>query len=373
MQNFKLRLSKKFLIMLAFIIIIFSVSYLFLSKNEGFYDKTIAKIISVDAKYSTAHGINGETEQIKNQKIKAVIMNGPHKGQEIELQNKASFSQINDLDLKVNDEVFVTLKEDANKNIISSQINDFKRDKYIGYTIMLFAVLILLIGGYKGFRSLCSVAINICIFLVLVQLFLYGFNFTIGSIVASILFIVLSITIVCGRNKKAFSAIVSTMICTLIAMSISLLVIKLNNWNGIHFEEMEFLTHAPENIFLVEILIGTLGGIMDISISIASFVKERYDIKPNIETKELIKSGFELGKDIMGTMANTLLFAYISGSIPIILLLFRNNYPISYIVNINMSLEFIRAITGSIGVVLSIPISIYISVFLIRNNKIGEI
>lgn len=373
MRNFKLRLSKKLLIILAFIIIIFSVSYLFLSKNEGFYDKTIAKIISVDEKYSTAHGISGETEQIKDQKIKAVIVNGIHKGQEIELQNKTSFSQVNDLDLKINDEVFVTLKEDANKNIVSSQINDFKRDKYIGYTIMLFAALILLIGGYKGFRSLCSVVINICIFLVLVQLFLYGFNFTIGSIVASILFIILSITIVCGRNKKAFSAIVSTMICTIIAMLISLLVIKLNNWNGIHFEEMEFLTHAPENIFLVEILIGTLGGIMDISISIASFVKERYDIKPNIETKELIKSGFELGKDIMGTMANTLLFAYISGSIPIILLLFRNNYPISYIININMSLEFIRAITGSIGVVLSIPISIYISVFLIRNNKIGEI
>jgi len=204
-------------------------------------------------------------------------------------------------------------------------------------------------------------------------MFLYGFDFTAASIVASVLFIVLSIVIVCGINRKTFSAIASTIACTLIAMLISLLVIKLNNWNGVHFEEMEFLIHSPENIFLVEILIGTLGAIMDIAISISSYVKERCDIKPDIERKELIKSGFVIGKDIMGTMTNTLLFAYISGSIPIILLLLRNNYPISYIINTNLSLEFVRALTGSIGVVLSIPISIYISVFLIKNNKIGEV
>lgn len=373
MLDFKLKLNKKIFIILAFIVIIFLATYFFISRNQGFYHKTIAKIISVDEKSYNLKGETGEIEQIKDQKIKAVVMNGSRKGKEIELENKTSFSQINDLNLKVNDEVFVTLNEDINKNIVSAQIIDFKRDKYMGYITILFVFLILLIGGYKGFRSLCSVIINIFIFLVLVKMFIYGFNITIVSILASILFIILSIIIVCGVNKKSFSAIVSTIVCTLIAMIISILVIKSNNWNGIHFEEMEFLTHPPDNIFLMEILIGTLGAIMDISITIASYVKERYIIMPDIETKELIKSGFEIGKDIMGTMTNTLLFAYISGSIPIILLLLRNNYPISYIINMNMSLEFIRAITGSIGVVLSIPISIYISVFLIKNNKIGEI
>lgn len=373
MKNFKIPLNKKALIILAAILIVFSANYFFISKNESFYNKTIAKIISVDEKYTNVQGINGETEQIKNQKIKAVIMNGPHKGKEIDLQNKTSFSQINDLDLKVNDEVFISIQEGTNKNIVFCKITDFKRDKYMDYITLIFIVLILLVGGYKGFRSLCSVIINICIFLLLVHVFLNGFNLVIESIAASILFIILSITIVSGINKKAFSAIVSTMVCTLAAMFIALLVIKLNNWNGIHFEEMEFLTHPPENIFLMEILIGTLGAIMDIAVTIASYVKERYDIKPDIETKELIKSGFEIGKDIMSTMTNTLLFAYISGSMPIVLLLLRNNYPISYIISMNMSLEFIRAITGSIGVVLSIPISIYISVLLIKNNRIGEI
>jgi uncharacterized membrane protein len=365
--------NKKFLIILAALIIILSASYFFISNNERFYDKTIAKIISVDEKSSESQDINGKIEKVKDQKIKAVIMNGSHKGEEIVLQNKTSFSQVNDLNLKVNDEVFVTINVGADNKIVSSQINDFKRDKYMGYIIMLFSSLILLIGGYKGFRSLCSVIINICVFLMLVETFQFGLGFIIASIAASILFIILSIAIVCGINKMAMSAIVSTLACTAIAMLISLTVIMFNNWNGIHFEEMEFLIHSPETLFLVEIAIGTLGAIMDIAISISSYVKERCDMKPDIEKDELLKSGMELGKDIMGTMTNTLLFAYFSGSIPLILLLIKNNYPISYIININLSLEFVRALTGSIGVVLSIPVSIYIAVFFMKNKKIGEV
>lgn len=162
------------------------------------------------------------------------------------------------------------------------------------------------------------------------------------------------------------------MASTIITISIAILVIMLTNWNGIHIEEIEFLLKSPKGIFLVEILIGTLGAIMDIAISIASYVNERYDLNPEIEKSELISSGMKIGQDIMGAMTNTLLFAYISGSIPMIILLIKNDYSFSYIISTSLSLEITRAITGSIGILLSIPISIYISVFLIKNNKIGE-
>ena len=111
---------------------------------------------------------------------------------------------------------------------------------------------------------------------------------------------------------------------------------------------------------------------MDIAISISSAIKELYDKNPNIERKALIKSSREIGQDIMGTMANTLVFAYLSGSIPTILLLLRNGMPITYIININLSLEFMRAIAGSIGIVLSIPITMYTSILILKNHKIGE-
>ena len=70
-------------------------------------------------------------------------------------------------------------------------------------------------------------------------------------------------------------------------------------------------------------------------------------------------------------MANILIFAYISGSIPMIILWLKNGYSIFNIINYHLSLEIIRALTGSIGIVISIPITIYISVFLFSDKRTG--
>lgn len=355
------------------LIILSIFSFWFVSNNENYYKKTIVKITGITEKASQTESMNGKIENIRNQQIKAIIMNGIHKGKEIQLQNTTSFSGVNDLNLKINDEVFISIEDGYNKEIISSKILDLKRDKYILAITIFFVLLILLVARNKGFRSLCSVVINIIIFVSTIELFLKGYNLMLVAIVASMLFIILSISIVCGINKKAFSAIIGTMTGTVISMIIAAVVIHLTRSNGIHFEEMEFLTHPPEQIFYMEILIGTLGAIMDIAISISSCLKEIYDKNPNIDKKVLITSGVEIGKDIMGTMANTLIFAYVSGSIPIILLLLRNGFPISYIININLSLEFVRGLTGSIGIVLSIPITIYTSVLILKSHKIGEL
>lgn len=233
-------------------------------------------------------------------------------------------------------------------------------------------MLILLVGGLKGFKSLASVVLNVIIFSLVIELYIRGLNLIFVSVVASILFIVVSMSIVGGINKKTGSAIIGTLAATGLSMLITVIVISATHSQGIHFEEMEFLTRPPEQIFIVEILIGTLGGIMDIAISISSAIKEIYDKNPEIERKVLIKSGMEIGKDIMGTMANTLVFAYMSGSIPMILLWLKNGYPVVDIININICLEIIRALTGSIGIVISIPVTLYISVLLMKNKRIEE-
>jgi len=367
------KISKKTLVIWVGLIIISLFSLYFITNNEDMYNKPIAKVITINEQESNKENADGKIEPIKNQKIQAIIMNGIYKGKNVELNNLTSFSQVNDLDLKINDEVFLSIEDNDKQEISSVKIIEFKRDKYIVYIINIFVALILLVGGAKGFRSLASVFVNIAIVFIIIGLFTKGYDLMVFSIIASILFVVLSILLVSGRNKKSFSAIVGTLIGTLVSMLIAGIVIRLNNWSGIHFEEMEFLTHPPEQIFFIELIIGTLGGIMDIAISISSAIKELYDKNPNIERKAIIKSSREIGQDIMGTMANTLVFAYLSGSIPTILLLLRNGMPITYIININISLEFMRAIVGSIGIVLSIPITIYTSILILKKHKIGEI
>lgn len=360
--------NRRILIISIVLIIISILSYIFVSSNEGYYNTPIAKITSI---HEIGDQNTGE-EQVKQQQIKAVIMNGIYKDEVIELQNTTTYSQAYDMNYKVQDEVFVSIKENANKKIISTKIVEYKRDKYIAYITILFTLLILLIGGMKGFRTLISVVINIIIFSAIVGLSIKGYSIILVSSIASIFFMLVSISIVSGINKKSASAIIATIITTLITMLITVIVIKLTGSKGIHYEALETFSYSPDKILPVQILIGTLGGIMDIAITMASATKEMYDNNPNIARKTLVKSGKELGNDIMGTMANTLVFAYMSGSIPIILLLLKNGVPINYIINIDISLEIVRALVGSIGIVISIPVALFISVILLKNHTMGE-
>ncbi|MDQ7094251.1 YibE/F family protein [Desulfosporosinus sp. PR] len=358
-NNYKL----PFVVLLLIIICIIGFYFKFI--NENSYTKTIAKITSI----TTEHPSN---EQITKQQISAIIMNGTHKGEIIQLQNSTTYSHATDLDLKLNDEVFVTLQVNQDKKITSAVILDIKRDTYLVYVSILFVLLISLIGGVKGLRSLTSVIINVVIISVVIRLFLLGYNIIVISSLACVIFIIGSLLLATGIKKKTFAAILSTIAGTLISMLITYTVITLLHANGIHYEEMEFFNFPPEQIFMAEILIGTLGAIMDIAISISSSLQEIFHKNPLIEKNTLLKSGLEIGQDIMGTMSNTLIFAYFSGSIPIILLGLINDISILDIMNINISLEIVRALTGCIGIVISIPVSIYVSVFLLKRNKVGE-
>lgn len=363
-------INKKKLVWLSGLFLIFIFSIAFVNNNEKYYKTPIAKILSINESYTDKAIDNGKTEQMKIQKIKAIIMNGEFKGKIIDLNNETSFSNANDLDLKENDEVFIKINNDVNN--LSFNITDFKRDKYMVYILSIFVMLAIIIGGTKGFLSLVSVFINIIITFTLIVQFAESSYLIPISFGASILFIVSSILIVCGKSNKSFSAIIGTLSGTFVSILISGTVIYLNNWNGIHFEEMDYLTIPPESIFFAELIVGTLGGIMDIAISIASAVTELYSKNPDIDNKTLIKSVKEIGQDIMGTMSNTLVFAYIGGSIPTILLYLRNNIPLTYILHLNLSLEYMRAIVGSIGIVISIPITMFTSIIIYKYNKIRK-
>ncbi|MDA8441784.1 MAG: YibE/F family protein [Peptococcaceae bacterium] len=348
------------------LVILAALAYNFVATNEGYYHKTIAKIIALTGQTAP------DSEGNFTQQVDAVIMNGAHRGEQIKLHNYTSLAQANDEQLKVNDEVFVNLRFTTANQIKSATITNFKRDKYIVYIALVFSLLILFIGGLKGLRSMVSVVINGVIILLVIDLYLHGLNLILVASGASVLFIVLSILIVSGRNKKTLAAIVGTMAGTLLAMSITAGVIFMTKGKGIHYEEMEFLTTSPTAIFMAEILIGTLGAIMDIAISISAAVQEMYDNNPDIPTLALLNSGREIGQDIMGTMANTLVFAYLSGSIPMILLWLKNGFSIFYIIGVNINLEIIRALVGSIGIVISIPVTLLIAVLLLKQNKLEE-
>lgn len=372
----KIKLNEKNRHYFIFIIIFFvsALACIFVMNNHGLYNKPIAKITQIEQITSkNREDVFGYKEDYYYQKINAKIMNGTHKGEEITFENSASYSQALDFKFKIKDEVFLILKEDANGEIISAIPSDLKRDKYIVIVAVIFVLTIILVGKRKGCLSLISLIFNIIIVFAIIYFYSKGINIILLAIFATLIFVVLSIFLVSGIEKKSISAIISTLIGTAFSMGIALFVMFLTKSKGVYFEEMEFILANPRKIFIAQILIGNLGGIMDIAVSLSSAIKEMYQVNPHIEKATISKSAKSIGSDIMGTMSNTLVFAYISGSLPMILLLLKNGYSPFYIIENNISLEMIRALIGSIGMVLSIPISWRFAVLFLKKKRVNLI
>ena len=92
-------------------------------------------------------------------------------------------------------------------------------------------------------------------------------------------------------------------------------------------------------VFLAGMFIGSLGAVMDVAISISAALFELYRKNPDISIQKLKASGIAIGKDIMGTMTNILLFAYVSGAMPILILYIKNYSPLGFTLSINLSLN----------------------------------
>ena len=359
---------RKFCIFYGILILVSLISIIFTYNNHTFYQDTIVKITKVKDEYITTEVMDyGYKEDIHNQTIQATILNGEYKGQTITIENEYYKGQTYSQKYHNNDEIFVSLETHNNK-IRNTHIEGYKRDKYIVILITSFILIIVLIGHIKGFLSIISLIINIVLFNTIVYLNTKNISLPILSFIGAIIFSSICLFLVSGANKKTLSATISSIIGLTFTLLISMIVINITNYSGLRFENMELLTRPYEGIFISEIILGGLGAIMDISISISSSLSEMLQKAPKITSKQLIKSGFNIGRDIMSTMINVLFFTYICSVIPNLTILFRNGINLSSLINSYITLEMTRALIGAIGITLTIPISVYTTVLIYRRR-----
>lgn len=359
---------KTFIILYSILTIICLSSIIFTYNNHSFYDKTIAKIITTNEKHITTEYLDyGYHDDIYKQTIEAKILNGKDKGKIITIENDYYKGETYSQKYNKNDEIFISLNK-QNNVIKDAHIEGYKRDKYIVILICTFILTITLVGQLRGFLSIISVIINIILFNIIVYLNTKNISLPLLSFLGAIIFSIICLSLVSGFNQKTISAVISSITGVSITMLISLIVINITKYSGVRFEQMELLTRPYEGIFLSEIILGGLGAIMDISISISSSLNELIEKNNKISSKNLITSGFNIGKDIMSTMINVLFFTYICTIIPNLTILFRNGIPLGTLINEYISLEMTRALIGAIGITITIPIAIYTSVFLYKRR-----
>ncbi|CCP20768.1 YibE/F family protein / Predicted multitransmembrane protein [Bacillus velezensis UCMB5036] len=348
-------------------------SFIFVTHNASFYERPIAKVTKTTLEHqSDVQDMHKNKDKIFNQTITARLENGSQKGQLIHLSNQYSSSGANDQKYSIGDEVFVSIDKGKPSNKeISGSIIDKKRDKQILLIAWVFIFTLLIVGKKQGFFSIVSLMFNAV--LLSFALDLYRKHPNIGLIficgVCILIFTVISLLLVSGFHAKTYAAIAATLAGTFVSLLITYLVMLATGEKGLRYEEMQYLTRPYHTVFMAGVFIGSLGAVMDVAITMTSSVFGLYEENKGISLQALRRSGMEIGKDIMGAMTNILFFAYISGSIPMMLLYLKNDSPIGFTLSMNISLEIARALAGGIGIVLAIPASLYASIFFIKRKK----
>ncbi|WHY39362.1 YibE/F family protein [Bacillus velezensis] len=348
-------------------------SLIFVTHNASFYERPIAKVTKTTLEHqSDVQDMHKNKDKIFNQTITARLENGSQKGQLIHLSNQYSSSGANDQKYSIGDEVFVSIDKGkpSNKDI-SGSIIDKKRDKQLLLIAWVFIFTLLIVGKKQGFFSIVSLMFNAV--LLSFALDLYRKHPNIGLIficgICILIFTVISLLLVSGFHAKTYAAIAATLAGTFVSLLITYLVMLATGEKGLRYEEMQYLTRPYHTVFMAGVFIGSLGAVMDVAITMTSSVFGLYEENNGISLQALRRSGMEIGKDIMGAMTNILFFAYISGSIPMMLLYLKNDSPIGFTLSMNISLEIARALAGGIGIVLAIPASLYASIFFIKRKK----
>ncbi|WP_066504449.1 YibE/F family protein [Abyssisolibacter fermentans] len=339
----------------------------------------VLKIISEERReiegYTEGQGMTFQT-------VRVLIKNGAHKGEEVIVENVLDDRFAYNINIEEGIDVLLALDEDENGLIDMAYITDIARDKYLYWVIGLFIVLLVLIGGFKGLKSVITLSITVlAIFKLFLPLILKGYNPVTLSVAICIGVIAITLVIISGINVKSISAIIGTSLGVLVAGILTLIISHYAHLTGLGSEEAQMLTMIPQGIefnfrgiLFSAIILGALGAVMDVSMSIASSMHEIRDKKPDITIKELFKSGMNVGRDIMGTMSNTLILAYTGGSIHLMLLFKAYNFPILEIINRDIiASEIVRALAGSIGLIFTIPITALVFTLLVNKKKTRQV
>jgi len=331
------------------------------------YEK--ARVVAVEKESltrdnATGFDVGGQTVSIK-------VLTGEHKGEVMSVRNTLNYTT--NVRARTGTRVIVCI-DTANKNTYDAWIYSYDRAPYLYLLALLFFAILCVIGGSRGARSVLGIIFTFTGILFLFIPMLYrGYSPALASIGVVTVTLCVTLLLLGGFTAKTFSAILGTLSGVVVSVLFLMAVLKITHLSGFSTNEADMLiqiagkTHmkAGELLFAA-ILISSLGALMDIAISIATSVNEVFASNSRLRTKELFNSGMNVGRDMMGTMANTLIVAFTGTSLNILVLLYSWDVKYYQLINNNMiGIYVIQAVSGGIAVILTVPFVSFFSAKLI--------
>lgn len=332
------------------------------------YEKAIVTKITKD-------NLAEDGQRYGTQEVRVQIKSGAHEGEEFDAVNPSG-SLFGMENCEVGSRVIAIVSTTEDNAVVTVYSKD--RTSAIYLFLLFFCLIICLIGGKKGIKAIASLGFTgICIIYLMFPLMYQGVSPIGITIVVVILSTLLTLWLLGGVSKKTVSAVIGTVSGVVAAAFAAILFGKAAGITGYNVSDIETLNYVAQNthvkigeLLFAGIIIAALGATMDVGMSIASTIQELHERSPKLGTKELFVSGIRVGRDMMGTMANTLIFAYVGGALSTLVVNYAYNLSYNQLINSYViGVEIMQGLSGTLGVVLTVPITAAAASVLIGHKK----
>ncbi len=334
-----------------------------------------AKVTAVLSDNAQEDFENAEGRRVGDQELEIQILSGDHKDEIMTVTNY--MSALFNVDVQQGDRIIVRIMTDENGSYYASVFN-YDRGIVLGGFLLIFFILLGALGGKKGLGALAGLLLTLgCIWFILIPCLLRGVPAIPVTIAVSAVSAAAGLIFLNGYSKKTFCAVCGCVGGVLVSGIAAAVVGTLSPMNGFNMQEAEnlILYGADQGLkvsglLVCGVLISALGAVMDVALGIASSVWEMKEQNPDASVGSLFRSGMQIGKDAMGTMANTLILAFAGSSLNMLILVQTYNIPFLQLINTDsIALEVVQSVAGSIGILLTVPLVALISARLMARRK----
>jgi uncharacterized membrane protein len=310
--------------------------------------------------------IAGTAHQALQQSLRVQILEGSNNGKIVTIDNDY-------IRLKEGELFYLMHNTQGENGLESYAVSGPYRLPAIFFFGGLFILLTLLIGGWQGLRGLISLAGSLLLIIyMLLPGILAGYSPVLVAIGVSSLIIIIGSYVTHGFNKTTSSAVFGMIITVIITGLLAFWSVNYARLTGYSSEEVSYLVlNSRGQIDIVGILlggmmIGVLGILYDVAIGQAIAVEELHTIAPHVGRNKIYWRAMRMGREHIGALVNTLAIAYVGVSLPVLLLFTQFETSLTEMINREIfTTEIIRTFIGSIGLMLAVPITTLLAVFIL--------
>lgn len=313
---------------------------------------------------------SGDTQQVILE-----IRSGVHKGEKVDAYSLNGY--LYGANCKVGTKVIASLSE--YDGVLSANVYNYDREAEIVVLLAVFFGLMWLVGGKKGFNSILALIFTfVAVIMMYIPMMYIGVSPFIAATITVVIITLVTFILIADFQMKSIGAMLGTIFGVIVSGLIALVFGHFGHVTGFNVDDIENLIYVGQNsrldiggMLFSGILIASLGAVMDVAMSVSTSLHEIKEQRPEITAKEIFKSGINIGRDMIGTMSNTLILAYVGGSLGLVMIIYAYSYQMHQILNMySIAIEIMRGIAGTIGIILTVPItSLIMSMLLTREKK----